>query len=79
MLQMSAEDQAENGYPDMLQHFHSLYPLDDTKTPGEQLSRAFGVQSQVLKAVNMHDGVASAVRKFSWRQVSLSICRPPQI
>ena len=68
-LQMSAELQTENGYPDMLQQFHSLYPLDDSKASGEQLSRALGVQTQVMKGINMHDGAAFAIRRFSWRQV----------
>ena len=68
---MPADLQEENGYPDMLQQFHSLYPLDNTKA-GEQLSRALGVQTQVLKGVSMHDGVAFALRRFSWRQVGTS-------
>lgn len=73
-MQMPSEMQAEVGYPDMLQHFHSLYPLEDSRSASERPSKAFGVQSEVLKGVSMHDGTAFAIRKFGWRQVGLC-CR----
>lgn len=71
-MQMPAELQMEQGYPDMLQHFHSLYPLDDLKAKTEQPSRALGVQSWILKGISMHDGAAFAIRRFSWRQVTFA-------
>lgn len=68
VLQMPLDLQTTHGVPDMLQHYHSLYLLDDTNA-GEQASRAFGVQSVLYKGVSAHDGAAFAILKFGWRQV----------
>ena len=68
---MPPDMQTERGYPDMLQHFHSLYPLDASKSTEDQASRALGVRSTVLKGVSGHDGSASAIRRFGSRQVRI--------
>jgi len=66
---MSPELQAESGFPLMLQHYHSLYPLEDLKTAEEAPSKAVGVQSLVIKGVSAQDGHSLALRKIGWRQV----------
>ena len=76
VVQMTPEMQAEMGVPDMVQHYHSLYPLEDLRLAEEGVSRGLGVQSSVLKAISAQDGQAYALRKLSWRQVTPGCTSP---
>ena len=59
------------GLPEILQHYHSLYPLEDLAQAEEQPSQVFGLCTSVVKAISMGgDGQAVALRRLSGRQVS---------
>ena len=65
---MTPEMQAETRLPDAVRQYHSLYPLEDPRAADEAGSKAFGVQSLVLKGISAHDGQAYALRRISRRQ-----------
>ena len=62
------ESEGDYGLPEALQQYHSLYPLEDLAAAGEAPSQAFGVATQVLKAVSALDGQAVALRRVDGRQ-----------
>lgn len=68
-VQMPLEMQQKQGYPDMLQQYHSLYPLD-AENAHEQPSRAIGVQTTIFKGISVQDGSGFAIRRFAWREVT---------
>jgi hypothetical protein len=67
--QLNPDVDGELGLPDMLQQYHTLYPLEDMAAAGEQPSPALGVRSTVLKGISSTDGKAYALRRIDGRQV----------
>lgn len=55
--------------PDHLQHFHTLYPLEDFTLASERPSTALGVRTYLFKATNAHDGLPYAIRRIDGKQV----------
>lgn len=66
---MPSEIQVESGIPEMVQQFHSLYPLEDLHSAEDRPSIALGVQSVVFKGISIRDNQAYALRRISRRQV----------
>ena len=62
------EAEGDYGLPEVLQQFHSLYPLEDLAA-AEAPSPVFGVATQVIKGVASLDGQAAALRRVDGRQV----------
>lgn len=62
------EAEGDYGLPEVLQQFHSLYPLEDLAA-AEAPSQVFGVATQVIKGVASLDGQAVALRRIDGRQV----------
>jgi hypothetical protein len=58
--------------PEMVQRFHSLYPLEDMNRDDEIPSSAFGVRTMIFKGISSSDGQAYALRRIDSRQVTLS-------
>lgn len=62
----------EFGLPDMVQQYHSLFPLEDLQVAAEQASAGFGVCSMLIRAVAPHmQGQAVTLRRLDPRQASL--------
>ena len=68
------ETEGDYGLPEVLQQYHSLYPLEDLANAGEVPSQAFGVATQVVKAISSLDGQAVALRRVDGRQVRAGMC-----
>lgn len=63
----------EFGLPDMVQQYHSLFPLEDLHAAAEQPSAAFGVCSMLIRAVAPQlQGQAVTLRRLDSRQASSS-------
>ena len=61
----------EFGLPEMVQQYHSLFPLEDLQAAAEQPSAAFGVCSMLIRAVPPHmQGQAITLRRLEPRQAS---------
>lgn len=56
------------GLPEMVQQYHSLYPLEDIAAAREQPSQAFGIPTIVLKGVSSRDGQPYTLRRLDSRQ-----------
>jgi hypothetical protein len=71
LVQAQWPGQAAGGpaLPDHVQHFHTLYPLEDMLGADERISPALGIKSLVVKAINAHDGLAYALRRVDGKQV----------
>lgn len=71
LIQAQVNPMTENfGLPEILQHYHSLYPLEDLAQAEEQPSQVFGLCTSVVKAISMGgDGQAVALRRLSGRQL----------
>jgi PAB-dependent poly(A)-specific ribonuclease subunit 3 len=71
LVQAQWPGQAAGGaaLPDHVQHFHTLYPLEDLALADERISAALGIKSLVVKAVNAHDGLPYALRRVDGKQV----------
>ena len=61
--------EAEWGLPDMVQHYHSLYPLEDITGARERPSPAFGLATALFKAVSAKDGQGYTLRRLDPRKV----------
>lgn len=61
------EAEGDYGLPEVLQQFHSLYPLEDLAA-AEAPSPVFGVATQAIKGVASLDGQAAALRRIDGRQ-----------
>lgn len=59
--------------PEMVQRFHSLYPLEDVNRDDEIPSTAFGVRTMIFKGISSSDGQAYAIRRIDSRQVITSL------
>lgn len=59
--------------PDMVQQYHSLYPLEDLTTAREKASQAFGMKTTLLKGVSSRDGQAYTLRRVDNRRVRLCV------
>lgn len=57
------------GLPDYLQHYHTLYPLEDPGISLRHPSTAFGVFSLVFRGIHDGDGSPYALRKVDGNQV----------
>ncbi|BDA44294.1 PAN2-PAN3 deadenylation complex subunit pan3 at C-terminar half [Coccomyxa sp. Obi] len=68
-LQQVNPGEADWGLPEMVQHYHSLYPLEDIAAARDQPSQAFGISTILLKAVSSRDGQAYTLRRLDSRQV----------
>ncbi len=66
--QVNVEAEGDYGLPEVLQQYHSLYPLEDLGAAADAPSQAFGVATQVVKAVSALDGQAAALRRVDGRQ-----------
>jgi hypothetical protein len=66
--QVNVEAEGDYGLPEVLQQYHSLYPLEDLGAAADAPSQAFGVATQVVKAVSSLDGQAAALRRVDGRQ-----------
>ena len=66
---MEPHAEAAHSLPDMLHHYHSLYPLEDLGSRADQPSAVFGVPSAMLKGISLHNGQGHAIRRFDSRQV----------
>ena len=53
----------------MVQHYHSLFPLEDTAAARERPSPAFGVATSLFKAVSAKDGQGYTLRRLDHRKV----------
>ena len=61
----------EFGLPEMVQHYHSLFPLEDLQAAAEQPSGAFGVCTALVRAASPQlQGQAVTLRRLDPRQVS---------
>ena len=58
--------------PEMVQRFHSLFPLEDVNREDEVPSTSFGVRTMIFKGVSSSDGQAYAIRRIDSRQVITS-------
>ena len=62
----------EFGLPDMVQQYHSLFPLEDLHAAAEQPSAAFGVCSMLIRGVAPQlQGQAVTLRRLDSRQARL--------
>lgn len=68
MVQMNPGE-VDWGLPDMVQQYHTLYPLEDIAAAREQPSQAFGIPTILLKAVSSRDGQPYTLRRLDNRQV----------
>lgn len=59
----------EPALPDMIGHYHTLYPLEDLAAAEEHPSSSLGVRTCVVKGINPHDGRAYALRRVDGKQV----------
>ena len=57
--------------PEMVQRYHSLYPLEDVIREEEAPSSSLGVRTMIFKGVSSSDGQAYAIRRIDSRQVTL--------
>jgi hypothetical protein len=64
----------EPALPDMVGHYHTLYPLEDLAAAEESPSAALGVRTCAIKGVNSHDGQAYALRRVDGKQVGFVSC-----
>lgn len=55
--------------PEVVQRFHTLYPLEDVNREDESSSSAFVVGSMIFKGISSSDGLAYAIRRIDHRQV----------
>lgn len=55
--------------PEMVQRFHSLFPLEDVNREDEMPSTSFGVRTMVFKGISSSDSQAYAIRRIDSRQV----------
>lgn len=55
--------------PEMVQRFHSLFPLEDVNREDESPSTSFGVRTMIFKGISSSDGQAYAIRRIDGRQV----------
>ncbi|CAM6115673.1 unnamed protein product [Calypogeia fissa] len=55
--------------PEVVQRFHTLYPLEDVNREDESSSAAFVVGSMIFKGISSSDGLAYAIRRIDHRQV----------
>ncbi|XP_024398844.1 uncharacterized protein [Physcomitrium patens] len=55
--------------PEMVQRFHSLYPLEDVNREDEIPSASFGVRTMLFKGISSSDGQAYAIRRIDSHQV----------
>lgn len=58
--------------PEMVQRFHSLFPLEDVNREDEIPSTSFGVRTMIFKGISSSDGQAYAIRRIDSRQVITS-------
>lgn len=65
-------DQNLVNLPDVVQRFHTLYPLEDVNREDESSSAAFLIRSMILKGISSSDGLAYAIRRIDHRQVANS-------
>ena len=74
-LVLQAERRPEEfGLPEMVQHYHSLFPLEDLQAAAEQPSGAFGVCTALVRAASPQlQGQAVTLRRLDPRQVSYNI------
>ena len=75
-LLFQAERRAEEfGLPEMVQQYHSLFPLEDLQAAAEQPSAAFGVCTVLLRAASPQlQGQAVTLRRLDPRQVCVCLC-----
>ncbi|KAK9820130.1 hypothetical protein WJX72_006407 [[Myrmecia] bisecta] len=66
--QVNPESEGDLGMPEMIQQYHSLYPLEEAGAD-ELPSQAYGVGTVVLKGISSVDGAAYALRRIDGRQV----------
>ncbi|KAK9830883.1 hypothetical protein WJX81_001688 [Elliptochloris bilobata] len=71
LQQVDVEAEGDYGLPEVLQQYHSLYPLEDLAA-AEAPSQVFGVSTQVIKGVSSLDGQAVALRRIDGRQMPMS-------
>lgn len=57
--------------PEMVQRYHSLYPLEDVIREEEAPSTSLGVRTMIFKGVSSSDGQAYAIRRIDSGQVTL--------
>lgn len=65
--QVNPEAEGDLGVPQVVQSYHTLYPLEDVTA--ETASQALGVSSQVVKGISSVDGQAYVLRRIDGRQV----------
>ena len=65
---MTPEQQTERGMPDMIQHYHSVYPLEDAAKQ-DNPSTAFNIPTHLIKGISLNDGQAYTLRHLEPRQV----------
>ncbi|KAG6547571.1 hypothetical protein Mapa_011020 [Marchantia paleacea] len=63
-------DQNIINLPEMVQRFHTLYPLEEVNRDDDSPSCAFGVRSMTFKGISSSDGIAYAIRRIDSRQVA---------
>eukprot|EP00798_Chlamydomonas_sp_ICE-L_P006426 gene6426-3053_t len=65
------DDSAGSMIPDKVQHYHTLYPLDDEAnlSSNAEPSTALGLRTVVVKGVSSQDGQAYALRRIDGKQV----------
>lgn len=65
-------DDPDPRVPQMVQQFHSLYPLEDLAAAEEHPSQVFGLRTALFKATNSVDGLPYAVRRVDSNQLALT-------
>jgi hypothetical protein len=55
--------------PEMVQGYHSLFPLEDVNREDDVPSTSFGVRTMIFKGISSSDGQAYAIRRIDSRQV----------
>jgi PAB-dependent poly(A)-specific ribonuclease subunit 3 len=56
--------------PEMVQGYHSLFPLEDVNREDDVPSTSFGVRTMIFKGISSSDGQAYAIRRIDSRQVA---------
>ncbi|EIE26025.1 hypothetical protein COCSUDRAFT_61018 [Coccomyxa subellipsoidea C-169] len=71
-LQQVNSGEPDWGLPEMVQQYHSLYPLEDIAAAREQPSQAFGIPTIVLKGVPPSPELATSAQEVvqSWTLLS---------
>ena len=69
---MEPEAEGRRGLPDMMQQYHSLYPLEDNGLHVDQPSRVFRAPTLIFKGISIHNGQGHAIRRIDGHQVRVS-------